>query len=207
LAGGSEPSPIATPPSPAGTALSQDDGRFRIGTCNRNGHTGSTAQQSPSIAPHGDRIGVGDSSAVPHRRRPRTAGSVEFDDENSHQATVHLRPEDRSTPSPVSAPRKIPVSAALQPQSQRPASRSASPVHSIHDPQNCREQVLQSILKSPRRRWRHPRDRTAETLSPSRDRQGRAPVRVSLEASMRCRAAAQRCQHHITAESRVSSPP
>ena len=165
--------------------IAQDDGRFRIEDLqSRNGTLVNGAAITEHWLRHGDRIGVGDSLLLflTQEEGPEPAGSVEFDDENlPMQATVHLRPEDAVYLHPQVSAEEDSVSAALS-RNLNALLKVSQSVHSIHDPRELQEQVLQSIFEvAPAEDGAILLDRHGEfTSTLARDRQGsEAPVRVS----------------------------
>ena len=165
--------------------IAEDDGRFKIEDLqSRNGTLVNGAAITEHWLRHGDRIGVGDSLLLflTQEESPEPAGSVEFDDENlPMQATVHLRPEDAVYLHPQVSAEEDSVSAALS-RNLNALLKVSQSVHSIHDPRELQEQVLQSIFEvAPAEDGAILLDRYGEfTSTLARDRQGsEAPVRVS----------------------------
>jgi Nif-specific regulatory protein len=161
-----------------------DNGSFKIQDLqSRNGTQVNGATITEHWLRHGDRIGVGDSLLLflTQEEDPEPASTIEFDEESlSLQATVHLRPEDavylRSHVAQDDS-----VSAALS-RNLNALLKVSQSIHSIHDPRELQQQVLQSIFEvAPAEEGAILLDRNGEFPSTlARDRQGsEAPVRVS----------------------------
>lgn len=165
--------------------LVQEEGRYKISDLqSRNGTLVNGIAINEHWLRHGDRIGVGDSLLLflTQEESPEPAGTIEFDDENLPlQATVHLRPEDAVYLHPKITEEADSLSAALG-RNLNALLKISQSVHSIHDPRELQEQVLQSIFEvAPAEDGAILLDRNGEfTSSLARDRQGsEAPVRVS----------------------------
>jgi len=163
----------------------QNDGHFRIQDLqSRNGTLVNGAPITDYSLRHGDRIGIGDSLLLflTEDESPEPAGTVEFDDDNlPMQATVVLRPEDAVYLHPRATAEEDSVSAALS-RNLNALLKVSQSVHSIHDPRELQEQVLQSIFEvAPAEEGAILLDHHGEfTSTLARDRQGsEAPVRVS----------------------------
>ena len=165
--------------------LVQENGRSKIRDLeSRNGTLVNGKAITEHWLRHGDRIGIGDSLLLflTHEEDPEPAGTVEFDDDTvSMQATVHLRPEDAVYLHPIPASEEDSESAALS-RNLNALLKISQSVHSIHDPRELQEQVLQSIFEvAPAEDGAILLDRNGELVSSlARDRQGsEALVRVS----------------------------
>src|SRR6267154_1643622 len=154
-----------------------DGGRVKIQDLqSRNGTLVNGTVITEHSLRHGDRIGVGDSLLLflTQDESPEPAGTIEFDDENlSMQATVHLRPEDAVYFHPQVTAEEDSVSAALS-RNLNALLKISQSVHSIHDPRELQEQVLQSIFEvAPAEDGAILLDRHGEfTSTLARDRQG-----------------------------------
>jgi transcriptional regulator with GAF, ATPase, and Fis domain len=163
-----------------------EDGRYRIQDLkSRNGTQVNGIAITEHWLRHGDRIAVGDSLLLfltQEEETPEQAGVVEFDDDNlPMQATVHLRPEDAVYLHPPHTTEEDSLSAALT-RNLNALLKISQSVHSIHDPRELQEQVLQSIFEvAPAEDGAILLDRGGEfTSTLARDRHGsEAPVRVS----------------------------
>ncbi len=163
----------------------QDDGRFKIQDLqSRNGTLVNGTSITEHWLRHGDRVGVGDSLLLflIQEESPEHASTIEFEDDNlPMQATVLLRPEDAVYLHPQTPTDEDSVSAALS-RNLNALLKVSQSVHSIHDPRELQEQVLQSIFEvAPAEDGAILLDRHGEfTSTLARDRQGsEAPVRVS----------------------------
>ena len=163
----------------------QNNGSYKIQDLqSRNGTLVNGALITEHILKHGDRIGVGDSLLLflTQEENSEPAGSVEFDDDNlSMQATVHLRPEDAVYLHPCTTDEEDSVSANLS-RNLNALLKISQSVHSIHDPRELQEQVLQSVFEvAPAEEGAILLDYNGEFASSlARDRNGsEAPVRVS----------------------------
>ena len=164
----------------------QDDGRYKVSDLqSRNGTLVNGIIITEHWLRHGDRIGVGDSLLLFLTQEDEDlepAGTVEFEEDNlPMQATVHLRPEDAVYLHPRPAGEEDSLSAALS-RNLNALLKISQSVHSIHDPRELQEQVLQSIFEvAPAEEGAILLDRHGEfTSALARDRQGsEAPVRVS----------------------------
>jgi transcriptional regulator with GAF, ATPase, and Fis domain len=165
--------------------LTYEDERYKIKDLqSRNGTMVNGLAITEHWLRHGDRIGIGDSLLLfltQEEEIPEQAGIVEFDEDNLPlQATVHLRPEDAVYLHPQ-ATEEDSLSAALS-RNLNALLKISQSVHSIHDPRELQEQVLQSIFEvAPAEDGAILLDRRGEVASTlARDRQGsEAPVRVS----------------------------
>src|SRR5882724_251145 len=129
----------------------QEDGRYKISDLqSRNGTLVNGTIITEHWLRHGDRIGIGDSLLLFLTQEDEDlepAGTVEFDEDNlPMQATVHLRPEDAVYLHPRPAGEEDSLSAALS-RNLNALLKISQSVHSIHDPRELQEQVLQSIFE------------------------------------------------------------
>jgi len=161
-----------------------DGGRVKIQDLqSRNGTLVNGSVITEHSLRHGDRIGVGDSLLLflTQDEAPEPAGTIEFEDDNlPMQATVHLRPEDAVYLHPQIAAEEDSVSALSR--NLNALLKVSQSVHSIQDPRELQEQVLQSIFEvAPAEDGAILLDRHGEfTSTVARDRQGsEAAVRVS----------------------------
>ena len=165
--------------------LTQEGDRYKIKDLqSRNGTLVNGLAINEHWLLHGDRIGIGDSLLLflTQEESAEPASVIEFDDDNLPlQATVHLRPEDAVYLHPHVTDEADSVSAALS-RNLNALLKISQSVHSIRDPRELQEQVLQSIFEvAPAEEGAILLDRHGEfSSSLARDRQGSVtPVRVS----------------------------
>jgi len=161
-----------------------DGGRVKIQDLqSRNGTLVNGTVITEHSLRHGDRIGVGDSLLLflTQDESPEPAGTIEFEDDSlPMQATVHLRPEDAVYLHPQITAEEDSISALSR--NLNALLKVSQSVHSIQDPRELQEQVLQSIFEvAPAEDGAILLDRHGEfTSTVARDRHGsEAAVRVS----------------------------